>query len=81
MSNNQLDLSKLTKEQVSECLKYITRFKKHGDSSIVKKRGRKPVSPEHKKEIWKKWYENKKEEIKKSGIILKPVGRPRKIVN
>ena len=62
------------------------RVLRHGDPETVLKRGRKAVSPEHKKETAKRWREKKKkerEEQKDAGIIAistGKVGRPRKVV-
>ena len=77
-------------EEYKECLKKYMRVIRHGDPDIVLKRGRKTVSPEHKKETAKRWRDKKqqeREEEKKAGIVQKKspsstgkVGRPRKNV-
>jgi hypothetical protein len=73
----QLDLSKLSKEQVNQAFKIIKRIQKHGDPTIVNKRGRKQVSPEHKKAVWNAWYEKQKLLKKEAGQpVYEKKGRP-----
>lgn len=73
----QLDLSKLSKEQINEAYKIIKRIQKHGDATVVQKRGRKPVSPEHKKAVWNAWYEKQKALKKEAGQpVYEKRGRP-----
>ncbi len=73
-------LIQISKEQLKEAYKIIKRVQKYGDPNIVNKRGRKHVSPEHKKAVWKAWYEKQKQ-LKESNTIVekKLVGRPKKI--
>ena len=79
-------MSEISKEQYKECLKKYMRVLRHGDPETVLKRGRKAVSPEHKKETARRWREKKKKERieqKEAGIITittGKVGRPRKVV-
>ena len=44
------ELIKLDPSLVNEYVKLYTRVKKYGNPDIIQKTGRKPVSPEHKKE-------------------------------
>jgi phage terminase Nu1 subunit (DNA packaging protein) len=76
-----LDLCKINKGQLREAYKIVKRIQKYGDANVVHKRGRKPVSPEHKKEVFKAWYNKKKEEenAKKKALgIIQTRGRPKK---
>ncbi len=77
MDTNQLDIMTLSKEQLKEALKIMRRIKKYGDPTVVQKRGPKPVSAEHKKEVWKAWYAKQKEIKKEAGItVYAKKGRP-----
>jgi hypothetical protein len=78
-------LIQISKEQLKEAYKIIKRVQKYGDPNIVNKRGRKQVSPEHKKAVWNAWYQKQKQlkesNTNKEQLIIekKSVGRPRKI--
>lgn len=98
MSNKKQNLKEL-KAKASEILnidpavikeytKIYARLKKHGDASIVMPK-REKVSPEHKKEVKKAYYEKMKTKIREekeaekerliaAGIPVRPRGRPRK---
>jgi hypothetical protein len=75
----------LLSDQIREYIKLNTRIRRHGDPNTVQKRGRKPVSEEHKQETRQKWYEQrklkiqlKKQELIDSGEVPKKRGRPPK---
>jgi hypothetical protein len=70
------------KTKFFEYAKLYQRVIKHGDINTVKKVGRKPVSPEHKKEVYKRWIDNRAEKRREQAIAegRNPNrGRPRKI--
>lgn len=69
------------REKYAEMSKIYRRMARHGEN-VVNKAGRKPVSPEHKKEVYKKWLEKKKQEKIEQALAegrVYRVGRPSKI--
>jgi hypothetical protein len=77
----------LLSDQIREYIKLNTRIRRHGNPDTVMKRGRKPVSEEHKQEIRKKWHEQrklkvqlKKQELIDRGETPKKRGRPPKLI-
>ena len=64
---------------IKEYTKLYARLKKHGDASVVKPK-RERVSPEHKKEVKKAYYERTKEAEKERlrALGIPQRGRPRK---
>ena len=57
------ELVKLDPTLITEYVKLYARVKKYGDPDVILKTGRKPVSPEHKKETYRKYYEKVKQKI------------------
>ncbi len=80
------ELIKLDPSLVNEYVKLYTRVKKYGNPDIILKTGRKPVSPEHKKETYRKYYEKVKQKREEERAQLdalgitykKKMGRPKK---
>jgi len=80
------DISTMTYEQIYERFIFysraIQRFNKYGNPTIVKKVGRKTLSPEHKQETYQRTLARKKEQrmekAKTEGRVYKK-GRPVKI--
>jgi hypothetical protein len=76
MSNEEIRLKFI------ELSRAYQRINKHGDVNIVKKRGRKPVSPEHKQATYERTLAKKKEKriqkAKEEGRVYS-IGRPIKI--
>ena len=87
MSSNDLEnlINKLNSNNDPQVkiilMKYASRLYRNGDINTVKKCGRKPVSPEHKAETYKKWYEKKKQVRIDAGILPKKIGRPKKVLS
>ena len=68
-----------TEEVRKEYIRLATRFKKHGNTETVNKRGRKPVTDEHKKETYKLWKAKVAQEKIDHGLPIRKKGRPKKI--
>jgi hypothetical protein len=68
----------LNEQQLRDSIKLYARIKRHGDSSIVMKRGRKPVSDEHKKETLEKQKAKILAEKIAHGLPIRKRGRPKK---
>jgi hypothetical protein len=68
----------LTEEIRREYIRLATRIKTHGNPDTVMKRGRKPVTDEHKKETYKLWKEKIAQEKIAHGIPIRKKGRPKK---
>ena len=69
------------REKYAEMSKIYRRMSRHGEN-IVNKAGRKPVSPEHKKEVYKKWLEKRRQEKVEQALAegrVYGVGRPKRI--
>ena len=80
------ELVKLDPSLITEYVKLYARVKKYGDPDVILKTGRKPVSPEHKKETYRKYYEKVKQKREEERAQLdalgitykKKMGRPKK---
>ena len=69
------------RSKYAEMSKIYRRMARHGDN-IVNKVGRKPVSQEHKKEVYKKWLEKRRQEKVEQALAegrVYGVGRPKRI--
>lgn len=68
------------KNYIKEYQKLASRYYRYGSIDIVNQKGRKKVSPEHKKNTYKIWYEKQKQAKLDAGILPKKAGRPKKII-